>query len=147
MAGPAWPGQSPPGGTGRRRGRSKPSDWPIFQAVLQGLRKLVPTAFPVTVRRAAVRAGVLGTCHRSDDRFVIRLATWLDQEQAIETLLHEWAHALAWSHSLDRLVQSPEVTQAELERLSHDGAWGLAYSRVWQVYGAEIMPRLNAREG
>ncbi len=94
-----------------------------------------------------MRAGVLGTCHRSDDRFVIRLATWLDQEQAIETLLHEWAHALAWSHSLDRIVESPDVTQAEFELLSHDGTWGLAYSRVWQAYGAEIVPGLQARRG
>ena len=75
-----------------------------------------------------------GECVRRPERFVIRLNTKMDQNMAIETLLHEWAHALAWNYSLDRLARMPDVNQNEFELASHDEAWGCAYSRVWRAY-------------
>ena len=122
-------------------------DWPVFHRVLAGLRNMLPPAFPVVVRAGDLEPGTLGACHRTDDRFVIRLAAPLDEQQAIDILLHEWAHALAWSHTMDRLVEMPDLEQAEFERLSHDGAWGLGYAQVWQTFAGEIVPRLNEREG
>ena len=122
-------------------------NWPVFHRVLAGLRNLLPPAFPVVVRTGALESGTLGACHRTDDRFVIRLAAHLDEQQAIDVLLHEWAHGLAWNHTMDRLVEMPHLEQAEFERLSHDGAWGLGYAQVWQTFAGEIVPRLNEREG
>jgi len=49
-------------------------------------------------------------------------------------LCHEWAHALAWNYSLDRLARTPSIDPAEFDRASHDEAWGCACSRVWQAY-------------
>jgi hypothetical protein len=58
----------------------------------------------------------------------------LDEDAAVEVLLHEWAHALAWNYTLDRMAQSPDLEPAEFDRTSHDEAWGCAYSRVWRAY-------------
>ena len=49
-------------------------------------------------------------------------------------LCHEWAHALAWNFSLDRLAKSPGVDPAVFDRACYDEAWGCAYSRVWRAY-------------
>jgi hypothetical protein len=68
----------------------------------------------------------------------------MGQPQATETLCHEWAHALAWSYSLDRLSRTPGVHPDEFDRASHDEAWGCAYSRVWRAY-LDVVQR-GARE-
>ena len=31
----------------------------------------------------------------------------LGEPQAVEVLCHEWAHAMAWHYSLDRLARTP----------------------------------------
>ncbi len=58
----------------------------------------------------------------------------LGETQAVEVLCHEWAHALAWNYSLDRLGRTPSIDPAEFDRASHDEAWGCAYSRGWRAY-------------
>jgi len=102
--------------------------------VLQALRELCPAAKPVVVRTAWLAPNILGECIRRRHRFVIRLNNQMRQDQAVETLLHEWAHALAWNYSLDRLASTPDVSPKDFDRASHDEAWGCAYSRVWRVY-------------
>ena len=79
-----------------------------------------------------------GECVRRSERYVIRLNAKMDQNMAIETLCHEWAHALAWNYLLDRLGRDPDVTREEFEAASHDEAWGCAYSRVWRVYSGGV---------
>jgi hypothetical protein len=108
--------------------------WPVFGGVVASLRGLVPAAFPVVVRAASLPPDTLGWCHRTDERFVIRLAGNLTEQQAIDVLLHEWGHALAWNHLLDRLAKSPDTSPEEFEQASHDEAWGCAYARVWRAY-------------
>jgi hypothetical protein len=108
--------------------------WEGFRKVLLGLRELCPPAKPVIVRTSWLPRDVLGECRRSRARFVVRLNNQLRQDQAIETLLHEWAHALAWNYSLDRLARTPGVSPEMFDAASHDEAWGCAYSRVWRVY-------------
>jgi hypothetical protein len=67
-------------------------------------------------------------------RFVIRLNDQMGENQAIDVLLHEWGHALAWNHLLDRLAKSADTSPEEFEQASHDEAWGCAYARVWRAY-------------
>jgi hypothetical protein len=62
----------------------------------------------------------------------------MDEPMAVETLCHEWAHALAWNYSLDRLAQDPNVDRDLFEAAAHDEAWGCAYSRVWRVYSGGV---------
>ena len=65
---------------------------------------------------------------------MVLLNNKMDEPQAVEVLCHEWAHAVAWNYSLDRLAKKPGVDRAEFDRASHDEAWGCAYSRVWRAY-------------
>ena len=116
----------------------KRPSYETFRKVLAMLREDLPPAHPVVIRTKVFResfpAMTFGECVRRPERFVIRLNTKMDQNMAIETLLHEWAHALAWNYSLDRLARDPDVTQEKFEAASHDEAWGCAYSRVWRAY-------------
>ena len=131
--------------TGRKSGDScsrrsesflKRPGWREFRRVLVALREFCPPAKPVIIRTSWLPRNVLGECHRAPSKFVIRLNNLLRQDQAVETLLHEWAHALAWNFSLDKLARMPGIDPAEFDRSSHDEAWGCAYSRVWRVYSS-----------
>ena len=76
-------------------------------------------------------------------RFVIRLAANLKESEATDVLLHEWAHALAWTHSLDKLVAAAEIDQERFEAESHDAAWGCAFARVWRLFVGTVLPDLK----
>lgn len=110
------------------------SGWREFQTVVTGLRRDCPPALPVVVRASWLPKTVLGQCLRRDKRFVVLLNDEMGEPQAVEVLCHEWAHALAWNFSLDRLTNSLGLDSVEFERASHDEAWGCAYSRVWRAY-------------
>jgi hypothetical protein len=108
--------------------------WSDFQSVLAGLRRDCPPALPVVVRASWLPENILGQCFRRQKRFVVLLNDQMGEPQAVETLLHEWAHGLAWNYSLDRLAKKPDLTDEEFQAASHDEAWGCAYSRVWRAY-------------
>jgi hypothetical protein len=108
--------------------------WREFQTVLAGLRRECPPALPVVVRASWLPETILGQCLRRDKRFVVQLNRDLGEPQAVEVLCHEWAHALAWNFSLDRLSKTPGLDPAVFDRACHDEAWGCAYSRVWRAY-------------
>ena len=108
--------------------------WCEFQTVLAGLRQECPPALPVVVRASWLPETILGQCLRRDKRFVVLLNNKMDEPQAVEVLCHEWAHALAWNFSLDRLAKTPDTDPVAFERACHDEAWGCAYSRVWRAY-------------
>ena len=79
-----------------------------------------------------------GDCHKYKKKFYIRINRDLDEPAAIDTLLHEWAHARAWNHLLD----SAE-TNEHFETFSHDASWGVAYSEVYRVYEKYIFNWFN----
>lgn len=105
-----------------------------FREVVWALREHCPPGKPVIIRTAKLAPTTLGECVRRPSRFVIRLNSRLAELAAVEVLCHEWAHALAWNFSLDRLAKHPAVSHDEFQHASHDEAWGCAYSRVWRVY-------------
>ena len=117
-----------------RRSFLERPDWGAFRSVLAVLRETCPPAKPVIVRTSWLPQTVLGECIRRPERYVIRLNDTMPENIAVETLLHEWAHALAWNFSLDQLARALDVDREEFERASHDEAWGCAYSRVWRAY-------------
>ena len=109
-------------------------NWPVYQNVLEGLRLLCPPALPVVVRSGRLAAWVLGSCVRDKNRFVIRLSHELDEAHAVETLVHEWAHALAWSLECDRLTKDASIPDDDFQEQSHGPSWGVAYARTWQTF-------------
>lgn len=120
------------------RGFALRPQWDVFRSVLRLLRWDCPPAKPVVVRTSWLPADTLGECVRRQHRFVIRLNRAMNENQAVETLLHEWAHALAWNYSLDRMARDPDVDRELFEAASHDEAWGCAFSRVWRAYSAAM---------
>ena len=108
--------------------------WHDFRAVLAGLRESCPPALPVIVRASWLPKTILGQRFRREKRFVVLLSDQMRQAQAVEVLCHEWAHALAWNFSLDRLAMKPDLNDDDFQAASHDEAWGCAYSRVWRAY-------------
>ena len=82
------------------------------------LKTLVPLPYPVSVRRARTK-DAWGDCELKSDppRFHIRISRSIDEGAAIETLVHEWAHARSWlEHTQD-----------------HGPYWGVAFSECYQA--------------
>lgn len=110
------------------------ANWHVFPRILFGLRTLCPPAKPVVVRASRLPDDTLGQCTHRRQKFVIQISHRLREHDAIEVVVHEWAHALAWNYLLDELGKRPNMTDEEFERHSHDAAWGCAYSRAYRVY-------------
>jgi hypothetical protein len=100
----------------------------LFQALIRLFRKQIPPAYPVCVRRVALKH-VEGLCWKHGKTFHIRIDKGLSELRAMDVLLHEWAHALAWNSRLDNCT-----TDEEFNKLAHDASWGVAYSQVYAVY-------------
>lgn len=108
--------------------------WRELQTVVVGLRRECPPALPIVVRASWLPETILGQCLRRDKRLLVQLNRNLGEPQAVEVLCHEWAHALAWNFTLDRLSKMRGLDPVVFDRASHDEAWGCAYSRVWRAY-------------
>ena len=97
-----------------------------FRLLVNHIRKNLPCAFPVYVRRKPIKDW--GGAIRIGKKFNIVLSPLLTEPALSLIFLHEYAHCLAWNHLDD--VSSSE----ELDKRAHDEIWGVAYSRVYQVY-------------
>jgi hypothetical protein len=100
----------------------------LYRAIIADLRRVCPPAFAVSVRRVKL-SNYEGRCWKHGKKFYIQIDSRLDEARAIDVLLHEWAHACAWNHKLDAAV-----SDEDFNRLSHDAAWGVAYSEVYAAY-------------
>jgi hypothetical protein len=82
------------------------------------LRKNFPAQRKITVRSAAL-------CHQADidlrgGRFIIHIRKGSSLDEKMDSIIHEWAHALTWFGA----------EQHE----DHGGEWGLAYSRIYSTW-------------
>lgn len=79
--------------------------------------------YQFTARRVRVPQDCYGDCLKLEDgTFRIRISKDLTEAIAIETLIHEMAHILAWEKPGD----------------PHGSAWGQAYSKCYRIYLKEI---------
>ena len=113
-------------------------EYRAYKQLVSILKKKCPLAFPVSVRRVKL-AHLDGDCSLGKKKFFIRISRDISEASAIETLLHEWAHARAWNHLHDSL------DWREFEERSHDASWGVAYSEVYRIY--EQFYLANNQEG
>lgn len=129
--------------TGNGAGRPWPSpplrkrNAVVLRFILGRLTELVPAAFPVELSIVDIRI-FDGWCSRGDGKFEIMISGCLYRDQGICALLHEYAHALAWSYLDEMLGRADDVTEDDFEQITHGPAWGIAYSRVYQTYAAKI---------
>lgn len=101
-----------------------------LRAVMRALRKDAPTDLPVVVVRRPLRAKKIagkktiecGYAYRRPRCYVILVNSKLSSVEQEETLVHEYAHALAYP------------LQSERGSMLHDRIWGAAYARAWRAY-------------
>ena len=95
-----------------------------FRRHVAKLRAAVPACAPVSVRRESPSHGRLAECALDGSgrnrRFVIRIRPEARFNEALDSLIHEWAHALSWTDG------HPSLTD-------HDEMWGVAFSRCYRV--------------
>jgi hypothetical protein len=79
--------------------------------------------------------------------YYIAISASLSEDQAIDTLIHEWAHAMAWPKVERKLFPSPLRRHIEHnERVGHGPEWGFAYSKVYTAFACDILPRIHRED-
>lgn len=115
-------------------------EYRAYKHLVSTLKKKCPTAYPVSVRRTKLN-NLDGDCSLGNKKFFIRINKDICEASAIETLLHEWAHAIAWNHLHD------SMDWVEFEKRSHDASWGVAYSEVYRIYEEFYLSTLPSESG
>jgi hypothetical protein len=90
-----------------------------------------PTPFPVKLRieRVSERHDFVGITYRVRDSLLIRLDSRMQFGYAVETLLHEWAHAATWPASIRF-----ESTQVKEEVPLHDPPFQGTYGSIIHAF-------------
>lgn len=89
-----------------------------LHSVVKELREKLPPKYPVSVRirkMAKQYASCQGLTYKKGRQYLIYLNQSLNWDGAIDSLLHEWAHTLAWKDEID-----------------HDFRWGMAFAKCWR---------------
>lgn len=92
-----------------------------FLDLLRYLKINLKLSYPVQVRRVKLRKDLDGDCKLKNGKFFIRVKKDLFENQAIETIIHEFSHCLNWNKNLNK----DEI---------HDDDWGKAYSVVYRKF-------------
>lgn len=116
-----------------------------FFRVVEQLKIRLPPGRPVAVLAGRQLANH-GDCGVVRGKFRIRVSRELNESEAVDVLLHEWAHALSWEACVGKVAHSTSVSAHEFERLAHGPKWGLAFSRVYLCFTSEIVLKLQAED-
>jgi len=99
-----------------------------FKTLARKLRREFPLSRPLRiVCKKLNKQKICGSCitYLDNDgsiiRFVIEVDTHLSALSAIDTLLHEYAHAL-----------DQELNGVAVE--AHRASWGVCYAQIWRFY-------------
>ena len=100
---------------------------PTFNQVMRFLRYQCPPDHPVQVRRLSGLKEMYGDCDlkKSGKKqfFKIRINKDYDEDVTIDTLMHEWAHTVAWH---------------KCTKEDHCNEWGKAYSKIYRMFLKEF---------
>ncbi|NQW48777.1 MAG: hypothetical protein HQ464_13540 [Planctomycetes bacterium] len=124
--------------------RSKRREY--FFRVAEQLRIHLPASRPVIVLAGRQLSKKDGDCCVDRGKFQIRVSRQLNESDAVDVLLHEWAHALSWEACVGKVAYSRSISDHEFDRLSHGPKWGLAFSRVYLCFTSEIALTLQAED-
>lgn len=93
------------------------------------LRANFRTPYPVSVHVLdELPKGVLGLCHQRRRRIYIGIAKKKSLELQVESLFHEWAHAMSHRHA---------NMERQRDHRPHDEEWGLALAKIYSKYHDE----------
>jgi len=83
------------------------------------LRREFPPRYPVTICSQSLK-GLSGDCIFKNHRFLIRINSKKAFSERIDTILHEYAHALTWFGA--DCVED------------HSDEWGLCYAKLYRAW-------------
>lgn len=89
-----------------------------FDKIIAVLSEKVPLNAPVEVVIGPIEGPFLGLTTWEGDHYLIRIEVRQAPNALLDTLDHEWAHAMVW-------MACREDT--------HDAMWGIAYARVYRA--------------
>jgi hypothetical protein len=108
-----------------------------YRKIIKLLKEHCPPKYPISVRRVELSGGYDGLCKKKDNKFLVKINRDLNEKAAIDTLLHEWAHARCWTNRHD------EMTVEEFDRTVHGDHWGIAYAEVYRVFEEKYLKKLS----
>ena len=117
-----------------------------FFRVVEQLKIHLPPCRPVIVLAGRPLSKKDGDCCVVRGKFQIRVSRQLNESEAVDVLMHEWAHALSWEACVGKVAHSRGISDHEFERLAHGPKWGLAFSRVYLCFTSEIVLTLLAED-
>ena len=85
-----------------------------FATLRDALKQANPT-ITVSVRRCKMPAGLLGDCRRKSDHFLVRVSNDQPMQGQVDTLVHEFAHAIAFIEWEETSQHGPQWAQAHLD--------------------------------
>ena len=95
----------------------------FYRTVVKTLKDKTYTRYPIYIRR--IKMSDFGECEldKKNKRFIIHINRKLAQSIAIEIVIHEIGHVLAWGK----------------DKQDHGRNWGIAYSKVYREYEKAFM--------
>lgn len=96
-----------------------------YHKLIRFLKKNFPADLPVRVRRRKLSKALDGYCKLKDDYYLIVICKEAPEHEAVDTLLHEWAHTLTWD---------------KCPKDDHCNEWGIAYSRIYRMFVNDFLP-------
>jgi hypothetical protein len=113
-----------------------------FYRVAEMLQQVLPAKLPVIVRLGSPGPYLLGYCRRGKSRFHIIISSDISEALAVEMLVHEYAHALAWPRKAD-FVAASRMPRGQQQRPFHGADWGRAYAKVYCAVALDIGPQVR----
>lgn len=101
---------------------SRPDFEALWEALIVGLEERCPPSAPVMVRMFAFPEPWWGrtSFNQRMGMYLIDIESRQPWQATVDTLIHEWAHALVWEASQDPVYWG------------HGPIWGVAYARVYR---------------
>ena len=87
-----------------------------YKEVVTIAKKFAEVKYPIIIRRRKIAED--GYCTLTENKFIIQINRNLPYYVAMEVVLHETAHAMAWNKDKD----------------DHGPNWGRAYSKIYRVF-------------
>jgi hypothetical protein len=118
----------------------------FFCRVVEQLKVHLPPRRPVVVMTGRQFSKKDGDCCVVRGKFQIRVSRQLNESEAVDVLLHEWAHALSWKACVGKAAKNRSISGYEFNWLAHAPKWGLAYSKVYQCFTGTIMLHIECED-